>query len=97
MFNSFFKPSTNNNALTAIANGAVIIDVRSPGEFLLGHVPKSINIPLQQIPNKINELRAHNCPLVFCCASGSRSGQATRFLEQMGFKDVYNAGSWQSI
>jgi phage shock protein E len=71
---------------------ATIVDVRSPGEFMHGHVKGSANIPLQQIPERLDELRKMN-DIILCCASGNRSGQATRYLAQQGIT-CENGGSW---
>lgn len=73
-----------------------IVDVRSRGEFSGGHVAGSINIPLQEITGRIDELKGLEQPLVLCCASGNRSGQATSFLSQQGI-ECYNGGSWMSV
>lgn len=75
---------------------ATIIDVRTPGEFLGGHVAGSINIPLGEIPARIDEIRDMKQPLVLCCASGNRSGQATIFLKQHGI-ECTNGGSWFDV
>lgn len=74
-----------------------IIDVRSTGEFAGGHVADSINIPLNEIPSKIEELKAHQGQLVLCCASGNRSGQAVDFLKQNGFENAHNGGGWMDV
>ncbi len=74
-----------------------IIDVRSRGEFAGGHVADSINIPLNEIPSHIEELKSHQGALVLCCASGNRSGQAANFLQQNGFDNVYNGGGWMDV
>lgn len=73
-----------------------IVDVRSHEEFMGGHVANSINIPLQTIPERIDELKGLNAPLVLCCASGNRSGQAQYFLSQQGL-DCHNGGSWLNV
>lgn len=73
-----------------------IIDVRSPGEFIGGNVIGSINIPLQEIPRRIEELKNMKAPLVLCCASGGRSGQAQGYLSQQGI-ECYNGGSWLDV
>ena len=51
-----------------------IVDVRSPEEFMGGNVVGSINIPLQEIPQRLEELKTLSQPLILCCASGMRSG-----------------------
>jgi rhodanese-related sulfurtransferase len=73
-----------------------IVDVRSHEEFMGGHVAGSINIPLQTIPERIEELKDLNLPLILCCASGNRSGQAQYFLSQQGL-DCQNGGSWLDV
>ena len=73
-----------------------IIDVRSPGEFMLGNVTGSINIPLEEIPQRVDELKNLKQPLVLCCASGNRSGKAHGYLVQQGF-ECFNGGSWADL
>ncbi|TXI84511.1 MAG: rhodanese-like domain-containing protein [Crocinitomicaceae bacterium] len=75
--------------------GKTIIDVRSYAEFVGGHVAGSINIPLQEIPNRLDEIKAM-APIVFCCASGNRSGQATMFATGNGI-DCENGGGWLEV
>ena len=73
-----------------------IIDVRSPEEFKSGHAENSINIPLQKIEEKLNEIKTFDQPIILCCASGGRSGQATQFLKNSGI-DCSNGGSWLDV
>ncbi len=73
-----------------------IVDVRTPAEFMGGNVAGSINIPLQEIPQRIDELKQLSSPLVLCCASGGRSGQAHHYLSNQGF-ECHNAGSWLDV
>jgi rhodanese-related sulfurtransferase len=79
-----------------IEKGAIIIDVRSPGEFAGGHIKGSKNIPLSEIGSKINEIKKLNKPVIACCASGMRSSQATSILKQNGI-DAINGGGWQNL
>lgn len=79
-----------------IKNGAVIVDVRSKGEFVSGHAKGSINIPLEQIGASADKLKKYN-NIIVCCRSGNRSGQAQRVLSSKGFKNVVNGGSWQNV
>jgi phage shock protein E len=76
-------------------NKVTIIDVRSPVEFCSGHVKGSINIPLQEIPARIAELKDMK-HIIFCCASGNRSRQAVLYTQQHGIKSE-DAGSWLNI
>jgi rhodanese-related sulfurtransferase len=73
-----------------------IVDVRSPEEFMGGHVVGSINIPLQEIPQRIDELKNMVYPLILCCASGMRSSQAHSFLHQQGIPCM-NGGGWTDV
>lgn len=73
-----------------------VVDVRTPGEFMGGHVAGSINIPLQEIQERLDEIKSLQQPIVLCCASGNRSGQATSFLKQQGI-DCSNGGSWLDV
>ncbi len=73
-----------------------IIDVRTPAEFMIGNVRGSINIPLQQIHIKVEEIRKMKQPIVLCCASGNRSGQAKVFLSSQGIA-CENGGSWIDV
>jgi rhodanese-related sulfurtransferase len=73
----------------------VIVDVRTREEFMGGHVAGSINIPLNEIPQHVEELKKMKS-IVLCCASGGRSGQATTFLKQNGI-ECSNGGSWTDV
>ncbi len=79
-----------------IINGATIIDVRSPQEFKGGHPTNAVNIPLDQVPAKINKIKKMKAPIIVCCASGMRSGRAKGMIAQAGI-EVHNAGSWRNI
>ena len=78
------------------ARGAVMVDVRTPEEFAGGCAPGCLNIPLDQLAQRMGELDMAR-PILLCCASGARSGYAQRFLQQAGFRDVHNAGPWQRL
>ncbi len=73
-----------------------IVDVRTQGEFMGGNVMGSINIPLLEIPTRIEELKGLPQPLVLCCASGGRSGQAKQYLVHQGLECI-NGGSWLDV
>ena len=77
-------------------NKGTIVDVRTREEFSGGNVMGSINIPLQEIPQKMEELKNLNAPLILCCASGGRSGQAQNYLSNLGI-ECHNGGSWLSV
>jgi rhodanese-related sulfurtransferase len=79
-----------------IKEGALIIDVRSKGEFAAGHAKGSINIPLEQIEANASKLKKHE-HIITCCRSGNRSGMAKRTLEAKGLSNVTNGGTWQNV
>jgi phage shock protein E len=76
---------------------AKVIDVRTPAEYSGGHVAGSINIPLNEVPSRVGEFQSISGPIVLCCASGNRSGQATYFLQSQGLANVHNGGSWLDV
>jgi len=77
-------------------NKKTIIDVRTSQEFKEGNIAGSINIPLNEIPIRADEIKQMQQPIVLCCASGNRSGQAASLLRSMGV-DCENAGSWFEV
>ncbi len=79
-----------------LKNGAVIVDVRTPGEFQGGHIKNSINIPLNNIGAQTGKLNK-NKAIITCCASGMRSSQARSILLSKGFTEVHNGGGWMSL
>jgi phage shock protein E len=79
-----------------VQNGAIIIDVRTKGEFQGGHIRNSINIPLSNLQGSLSKLKK-NKPVITCCASGSRSSSAKSILKSNGFESVHNGGSWISL
>lgn len=81
-----------------IASGsAVIIDVRTPGEFAGGNPKGSKNFPLDKLESNIDKLKGFQKPLIVCCASGVRSARAAGLLKSKGITEVYDAGGWHNI
>jgi phage shock protein E len=78
------------------AAGAQVVDVRTPAEFAQGHAPDSVNIPLDELRQRLPELDPA-APVIVCCASGGRAGQAKAMLEQAGHAQVHNAGPWTRL
>lgn len=82
----------------AVKSGkSTIIDVRTREEFAGGHVSGSINIPVNEIGLKIDEIKKMQQPIVLCCASGGRSGLATQILNSSGINEAYNGGPWLQV
>ncbi|MEY4660024.1 MAG: hypothetical protein RJB36_1790, partial [Bacteroidota bacterium] len=79
-----------------MSNYPTIIDVRTHAEYSGGHVAGSINIPLQEIANRVDEVKELPQPILFCCASGMRSGQATNYFKSIGV-DCENGGGWMEV
>ena len=77
--------------------GAIILDVRTSGEFSSGHIKGSVNIPVEKLSHNLSKLKAKNKPIITCCASGMRSASAKGILKSNGFAEVYNGGAWQSL
>lgn len=91
-----FGGGSNAKIKQMIDSGAVIIDVRTPQEYQGGHVAGSKNIPLNTIDRKVDEIKRLGKPVVLCCASGGRSGQATGFLKSKGI-ECENGGGWREV
>ena len=78
-----------------LANGALVIDVRSAEEFQSGNIPKSINIPLSELRDSLPlRVKDKNQVLLLHCLSGGRSGLAQQQLKGMGYPNVFNLGSY---
>lgn len=101
LFNRWRKASQGSSQellRQALAQNALIIDVRDPAEFQTGHYPGALNIPLHQFKQAIDALQAsRDRPVILYCASGMRSGMAKRQVEDSGFRTVLNAGSLHNM
>ena len=75
-----------------VSEGAVLVDVRSPGEFLSGHLPGALNIPVHELGKRASEIGPTSKPVVVYCQSGARSAGAALVLRQAGFVQVVNLG-----
>ncbi|MEM0519087.1 rhodanese-like domain-containing protein [Aequorivita flava] len=78
------------------SRGAIIVDVRSKGEYDSGAIPGSKNIPLPSISSKMKEIKKWNKPVICCCASGMRSASAAGILKSNGL-EAMNGGGWFSL
>ena len=76
---------------------ATLIDVREPFEFSYGHNQGAINIPLNQILGRSEEIAQMSKPLILVCQSGNRSGMAVSMLKAKGVNDIYNGGSFNDV
>ncbi|MET2986063.1 rhodanese-like domain-containing protein [Aureibaculum conchae] len=95
LFN-IFKSDKTDNVSQYLEKGAVVIDVRTVAEYNDGHVEGSKNIVLDTIQNHIDEIRAFGKPVITCCRSGARSGNAANILKAHDI-DCINGGPWQNV
>jgi phage shock protein E len=80
-----------------ILESATILDVRTPEEFSGDHYPNAINIPLDELPQRINEIKEMKQPIVAYCRSGNRSEMAVSILKQNKLTEVYNGGGLSDL
>jgi phage shock protein E len=98
------KPKANNadtskkeTSKTENKMKTIIVDVRTTGEWDYdGHADCSVNIPLDKLQGRIDELKAYD-KVVLVCRSGARAGSAKQMLEGAGIANVENLGPWQNI
>ena len=97
LFSFLFGSGEGNTALReTIQPGALLVDVRTAAEFSTGSVKGAVNIPLDKIAVQLQKLKGKPQIVVFC-RSGNRSGMAKGILEQNGFQNVVNGGTWQDV
>jgi rhodanese-related sulfurtransferase len=80
-----------------VKKGAIILDVRTKGEYQTGHIKGSVNIAVDSLNKNLSKLSNKNKPIITCCASGMRSSSAKRILKSNGYTEVYNGGAWNSL
>ena len=80
-------------ARSLVADGARLVDVRTPEEFAAGHIEGAVNIPVQELERRMAEVGAKDTPIVLYCRSGKRSSAAARMLEAAGYGQVHDLGS----
>ena len=76
--------ATIDQLAAAAADGATVVDVREPGEYVGGHVPGAVLMPMGQLPSRAGELDRHH-PVYVICASGNRSRAMSDYLVRAGF------------
>lgn len=96
IFQSLFGGGPTVDLKNVISEGAFLVDVRTPMEFAEGHVKGSVNIPLNNVATQLAKFKNKKNIVVFC-RSGGRSSQAKSILEQNGFTNVINGGSWNHV
>lgn len=93
-FKNLFKPAADLAKL--VKEGAVIVDVRTKGEFQAGHIKGSRNIPLDSVKTQVQQLKKSGKPVITVCQSGNRSAMAKSIFSSAGI-EVYNGGAWTSL
>lgn len=93
---NLFGGGGNEKLTEVIKSGAFLVDVRTPSEFSSGSVPGAVNIPLDKVANQLGKFKDKKNIVVFC-RSGARSSQAKSILEQNGFTNVTNGGTWNNV
>ena len=96
LLKNLFGLGTPTDFAKLVAEGAIVIDVRSSGEYSGGHIKGSINIPLGNLTQNLSTLKKDK-PIITCCASGMRSASAKNVLVSNGFSQVYNGGGWSGL
>ena len=85
-------------ARAPLPDNALVIDVRSPGEYASGHVQGAINLPLDRFEQEIRRLAPDkSMPVMMYCLSGGRSGGACQLMQQLGYQQVVNGGSVSAV
>jgi len=90
------RSASPSDARAMLERGAQIVDVRSKTEFKAQAHPRALNIPLDQLEGRLEELDRTR-PVLVCCESGARSGSGVALLKGAGFPEVANLGSWRRI
>lgn len=95
-FSALFGNTDNSQLTEVIKDGAFLVDVRTPVEFADGSVKGAVNVPLDTVSSQLAKFKDKKNIVVFC-RSGNRSGQVKSILEQNGFQNVINGGTWQNV
>lgn len=92
------SPVSASDAQQRIADGAAVIDVRTPAEFAAGHLEDAVNIDWESgsFEEQVAELPRDEAYVVYC-ASGNRATGAVEAMEQLGFTDVVNGGGYVDL
>ena len=96
LLKSLFGGANGADFKEKVKDGAIIVDVRTPGEFAGGHAKNARNIPLDTLPTKVSQIQSWKKPVIVCCASGMRSSRAKSQLAAKGI-EVYDAGPWNNL
>lgn len=91
-------PSVHEQAWEQIREGALLLDVRTPTEFAQGHLENALNIPYDQLRERVAELGPdRDRAVVLYCRTGRRSELARQSLRELGFTHVLNGGGYEAL
>ncbi|MDB1125398.1 rhodanese-like domain-containing protein [Vibrio algarum] len=93
---SSFAENRADLAWQKVEQGALLVDVRTPQEFETQHLESALNFPLNTVNVAFNNIDKDRDIVVYC-RSGNRSGQAERYLKQIGFTNVHNGGGMEEL
>lgn len=96
LFQNLFGGGQTPDLTTVIGQDSFLVDVREPGECAGGTARGAVNIPLGRLASELDRFKGKENIVVFC-RSGNRSAQAKAILEQNGFKNVVNGGTWEDV
>jgi rhodanese-related sulfurtransferase len=96
IFSALFGQKESVDMGQLIKNGAIVIDVRTSGEFSTGHIKGAKNMPLDKLMSQVTKIKKDQV-IITCCASGMRSASAKGMLKKAGYEKVQNGGSWTSL
>lgn len=75
-----------------VAAGALLLDVRSAEEFRAGHIDGAVNVPVDEVTRRLDELGPRERAVVVYCRSGRRSADAAATMRGAGFTEVHDLG-----
>jgi phage shock protein E len=85
--------TTGEEAREILEKGGRLVDVRTPREFASGHLPGAVNLPVDDLVNRLREVGPKDTPVVVYCASGNRSAQAASLLRAQGYTSIADLGA----
>ena len=92
----FSQKDSDKNIKEYLEKGAIVLDVRTQEEWNHAHLEGAKHVVLNTIPEKTEEIKSLQKPIIAVCKSGGRSEQATKYLSSQGL-DVINGGPWQHV
>ena len=93
LFDRFKSPDINDGVdLFKSTDGAVLLDVRTKEEYAEGHIPSSINVPVEEIHNVEKKITDHSLPIFVYCLRGGRAANAVKEMKAMGYENVQSIG-----